>query len=56
MPREKLFPDPDREAGRTAKQRFENLASRVLTISKRELDDRENRWREERDNEKTDSR
>ena len=48
MAKQRLFPEPEGDK-RDPKKRFDETASKVFSIPKPEIDEREKEWRDERD-------
>jgi hypothetical protein len=48
MAKQRLFPEPEKQPDETAgpRQNFENIATKIFTVTKSQIDEREKQWRE----------
>lgn len=51
MAKQRLFPEPEKESDTNVgtRQNFKNLATKIFTVPKAEIDKREQQWRKSKD-------
>ncbi len=50
MAKQRLFPEPEKEPDTNVgtRQNFENVATKIFTVTKLEIDEREKQWRHDK--------
>jgi hypothetical protein len=48
MAKQRLFPEPQKDDKRAPHEKFADVASKVFSVPKAEIDEREKQWRNER--------
>jgi hypothetical protein len=46
MAKQRLFPEPPKDEQHDPKKRFSDLATKIFTVPKSEIDEREKQWRD----------